>query len=84
MPRRFLSWSLLITSNALIWGVLSFYDATQAAPQPGKQPFGNAVEQRGTMIRHLDEIKTLLEEQNRLLRMQAAQKSDEARGQRSR
>ena len=71
------SWALLIAVNALIWGVLSFDGDSHAAPQPGRQPFGNAIEQRNEMIGHLQQIKSLLEEQNRLLRLQAGAVDDQ-------
>jgi hypothetical protein len=64
-------WAVLVAANALIWGMLSLDDASHAAPQPGRQPFVNAVEQRNEIILQLQQIKSLLEEQNRLLRKQA-------------
>ena len=68
----------LITANVLAWGMLGFYKTTGAAPAEPQLPFRNAVEQRQDMIRELQEIKTLLKEQNALLR--AAQAKAEAGG----
>ena len=63
-------WALLLAANVVFWGVLSFYETTDAAPRSdaGKPPFANAVEQRFETIRELQEIKQLLKEQNALLR----------------
>ena len=66
MSRRSVTWFLMIAANVTIWSVLGLYGSL-AAQQPGRQ-FGNALEQRGEMIRELREIKTLLREQNRILR----------------
>ena len=68
MKRKTLGWMLLIVANALVISVLSLHRSTDAAPQNARQPFGNAVEQRGNMIKELREIKALLREQNALLR----------------
>lgn len=69
MRRRTL-WAMLLAANVLCYGVLSFYQTTDAAPprSGGKPPFANAVEQRMETIRELREIKQLLKEQNALLR----------------
>ncbi len=66
MNRR-TGWVLLIAANVLVWGVLSLYRTTDAAPKVTKPPFANAVEQRMEMINQLKEIKGLLKEQNTLL-----------------
>ena len=68
MTRKMLNWTLLVLANALVWCVLSFQQPSIAAPPSGRQPFGNAVEQRGRMIRELETIGALLKEQNALLR----------------
>ena len=68
MTRKMLSGTLLVLVNALIWCVLSFHESSLAAPPSSRQPFGNAVEQRGQMIRELAAIQSLLKEQNSLLR----------------
>ena len=67
MTRR-AGWVLLIAANVVFCCVLSFYQATAAAPAKAKQPFANAVQQRIEMINQLKEIKNLLKEQNALLR----------------
>ena len=61
-------WAMLLVANAVLWCVLGFDRSSTAAPQGGKQPFANAVEQRGEMVRQLREINSLLKEQNALLR----------------
>jgi len=58
-------WMLLVGVNMLAWCVLSFHQTSNAAPG---EPFANAVSQRAEMIAELKEIKTLLKEQNTLLR----------------
>jgi hypothetical protein len=67
MTRR-TGWLLLIAANVLFYGVLSFYQTTQAAPPKPTPPFANAVEQRIEMINQLREINARLKEQNELLR----------------
>jgi hypothetical protein len=63
-------WALLLAANFACWGVLGFYETTDAAPRSdaGKPPFANSVEQRFQMIQELQEIKQLLREQNALFR----------------
>lgn len=68
MSKQAFRWGVLLTANFLIWGVLSFYESSDAAPQAAKQPFSNAVEQRHDIIRELQQIRALLQEQNTLLR----------------
>jgi hypothetical protein len=77
MSHSRLGWTALVTANAIILGVLSLDRASQAAAQPGRQPFGNAVEQRNEIIHQLQEIRSLLQEQNRLLRSQSDRGIDE-------
>ena len=62
--------TLLVIANLLIYGVLSLYRTSDAAPPKtgGQPPFANAVEQRMETIRELREIRRLLKEQNELLR----------------
>ena len=70
MSRRAL-WAMLVVANVLFYCVLSFYgtsDAAQMRGKPAKEPFANSVQQRADMIAQLREIKTLLKEQNALLR----------------
>lgn len=74
MTKRTFSWGALVCANLVIWGVLSFYGSSQAAPQGGKPPFSNPVEQRHEMVRELQKISTLLQEQNVLLRAMAREK----------
>ena len=77
MSKKAFSWGAVVCANLVIWGVLSFHDSSQAAPQGGKPPFSNAVEQRHEMVRELQKISTLLQEQNKLLRaMGREQKED--------
>ncbi|MEQ8789394.1 MAG: hypothetical protein RIC55_24080 [Pirellulaceae bacterium] len=69
MKTRLPVWTLtLIAAAALIWGVLGLYRTTGAAPKDVQMPFANPVAQRQDMIRELQEIKSLLKEQNSLLR----------------
>jgi len=69
MTRR-TGWALAIGAGALFCCVLSFYQATDAAPPAGNQPFANPVQQRMDMINELKGIRALLREQNLLLREQ--------------
>lgn len=71
MLRYRYSWSVLLFANVLAWSVLSFQGRSGAAPQDVRAPFDNAVQQRNDMIRELQEIKALLQEQNALLRANA-------------
>ena len=68
MTNKLFRWAVLLCANLMLWGVLSFYESSSAAPPGGQPPFANAVEQRNEMIRELREIKELLKEQNALLR----------------
>ena len=56
----------------LVVGVLGLWGIAGAQPAPvsgaGKPPFANAVDQRDEMIRELREIRTLIKEQNALLK----------------
>ena len=67
--------ALLFAAVLLAWGVLSFHERPADASQAGRQPFGNAVEQRNAIIKELREIKALLKEQNTLLRAPAKKPS---------
>jgi hypothetical protein len=64
-------WISLVATNAVALCVLGFYGTSGAAPQGAKQPFSNSVEQRHEMIQELREIKSLLKEQNEILRAAA-------------
>lgn len=64
-------WFLLVAANVLVVCVLSFYRTSGAAPQAAQPPFANAVDQRNEMIRELQEIRVLLQEQNALLRAES-------------
>lgn len=75
MNKRAFGWGALICANLVIWGVLSFYESSDAAPKAGKQPFSNPIEQRHEIIRELQQIRTLLQEQNGLLRAAAREKT---------
>jgi hypothetical protein len=59
--------------------MLSFYESSSAAPPGGTPTFANAVEQRHEMIRELQQIKTLLQEQNQLLRSEARANAEKKR-----
>lgn len=63
-------WAALLSANLFLWGVLSFYESSSAAPPSGQPPFANPIEQRHEIIRELQQIKTLLQEQVQLLRTQ--------------
>ena len=56
----------------LVAGVLGLWGIAGAQPVPGsgagKPPFANAVDQRDEMIRELRDIRTLIKEQNALLK----------------
>jgi hypothetical protein len=64
-------WLVLVSVNALAWGALILSGKIGAAPPP----FANQVEQNIEIIRELKEIKTLLQEQNGLLRANATPKN---------
>ena len=58
---------LLLIANVLCYCVLSFYQT--GAAQSGSRPtLANPVEERKEVISNLEDIKTLLKEQNALLR----------------
>jgi len=68
MKRR-TAWIVLLAANVLCYCMLSFYQRTDAAPPTsGGPPFANSVQQRAEMIRLLQEIRGLMQEQNALLR----------------
>jgi hypothetical protein len=58
---------MILIVNVLGYCVLSFYQASTAAP-PANMPFANSIEQRLEMLQELKEIKELLKQQNVLLR----------------
>jgi len=62
------SLAFLLIANVLIYCVLSFYQmgaAQNSAPRP---TIANPVQQREEMLSQLEDIKTLLKEQNALLK----------------
>jgi hypothetical protein len=63
-------YAVLIVGAVILCGVLSLYQATDAAPKAPDAPFANAVEQRMEMINELKEIRALLKEQNALIKEQ--------------
>lgn len=66
--RQRAAWAVLLAANALCWGVLSFYQTSDASQKTGGQPpFANSVEQRLEMVGYLRDIRDLLKEQNALL-----------------
>jgi hypothetical protein len=69
MPHR-IPWPLALAAGAVCCCVLSFYQATDAAPPAENLPFANAVQQRMDMIAELKAIHALLQEQNTLVREQ--------------
>jgi hypothetical protein len=75
VTNKLFRWAALLSANLFLWGVLSFYESSSAAPPSGQPPFANAVEQRYEIIRELQQIKTLLQEQNQLLRADSRAKS---------
>lgn len=60
-------WTLLIGANVLCWCVLSFYQASDAAPRSTNQPFANSIEQRLEMVAQLKEINAQLKAQTAIL-----------------
>jgi len=83
MKRKALAGTLLVAANVLFIGVLSLHRSTDAAPPSARPPFNNSVEQRNDMIEELREIKTLLKEQNAILRgLVAAQEKPDGQNQR--
>ena len=64
-----LGWVLVAAANVVLLTVLGLNQGPAAAQPPASDlPFANAVEQRIEMIRELQAIRRLLEEQNDLLR----------------
>ena len=64
-----LGWVVLLVANVALLAVLGLYQGPAAAQPPaGTLPFANAVEQRMEIVRELQAIRKLLEEQNTLLR----------------
>lgn len=61
-------WQLLIIANVICLAAGWWYSQGHAAPPETKQPFANAVQQRESMIRLLQESNQLLREQNQLLK----------------
>ncbi|PQO25985.1 hypothetical protein C5Y96_21275 [Blastopirellula marina] len=61
-------WQLLIIANIVCLAGGWWYSQGHAAPPETKQPFANAVQQRESMIRLLQESNQLLREQNMLLK----------------
>lgn len=68
MPRK-TGVMLLIVANLLCYCVLGFYQT--GAAQTGNRPptLANPVEERKEMISQLEEIKSLLKEQNAMMRL---------------
>lgn len=65
------NWAAAVAAAAALCGVLSLYQAGNAAPR-GEPPFSNPAEQRLDQINYLSQISDLLKEQNRLLKEQNA------------
>ena len=59
-------WAVLVGFNVLMWCVLSFQQASNAAPKADKQPFANAVAQREETIAELKAIREELQTQTAL------------------
>jgi hypothetical protein len=60
-------WTPWLAAAGLAWALFAGTYSGQAN-QPGQPPFRNPVEQREQMIRELQEIKALMQQQNALLR----------------
>lgn len=82
MGRKAVVWTLIVVVNVVVISVLSLHSSTAAAPPSARSPFANSVEQRGQMIKELQEIKALMSEQNRLLRAIAKQETPDEQNQR--
>lgn len=70
LSRTLPRWVLAVAGGGLVCCVLSFYQASDAAPPSGNQPFANSVQQRMDMIGELTAIHALMKEQNALLKEQ--------------
>jgi len=68
MNKTKVGWAFLIAVGVVVVSFLVFDSDSDAVAQQTRQPFSNAVGQRAEMIRELKEIKTLMKEQNSLLR----------------
>ncbi len=73
MSKTKVSWAFLIAASVVLSSFLVFDRGSDAVAQQTRQPFSNSVGQRAEMIRELKEIRTLLKEQNSLLRQIAGQ-----------
>ena len=67
-----MGWGIAALAGLALVGMLGFYGPPRAVSQPPRMPFSNAVEQRSNMIQELRQIRRLLEEQNRILRLLAS------------
>jgi hypothetical protein len=67
MPRKS-GFMLLLIANVLCYCVLSFYQTGAAQSGAPRPTLADPAEQRREMISNLEEIKSLLKEQNGLLR----------------
>jgi hypothetical protein len=65
-----LRWFLLFAANIMAWGMLGF-NSSSSAQNGGQFAFPNPADQSNQVIHELKEIKTLLQEQNNLLRANA-------------
>jgi hypothetical protein len=66
---RYLYWVAPLLMLACVLGLWETAGAqTEGTPGAGKPPFANAIDQREEMIRELRDIRTLMKEQNALLK----------------
>ena len=72
--RTLTPWALLLVANAMMWGMLGFYQSSSAAPRGTREPFANSVAQRAEMIAQLkaisaelQNVRTQIKQQNELL-----------------
>jgi hypothetical protein len=76
----------VILTVAVSIGVLGFWGTgmaqNQGTPGAGKPPFASAVEQREEMIRELRDIRSLMKEQNALLKQLVDQGNANAKAKR--
>ncbi len=68
MNSKKLIFTAVVVANVIALSVLGFHKTSQATQKRVQQPFANSVEQRQSMIRELQAIRTLLQEQNTLLK----------------
>lgn len=72
-------WAALVAINVAAWAVFGAYQFSQAQSKGGQLPFANSNEQRSDILRELQDIKSLIKEQNAMLKEGATKNAAEKR-----